>query len=63
MLLNGRRMSAHGVTPGTPPVQFVNDSCHFLHDGLAATVEQLEHCRQALAAATLHHALTAPREE
>jgi iron complex outermembrane receptor protein len=24
VLLNGRRMSAHGVTPGTPPVQFVN---------------------------------------
>ncbi|HSW14769.1 MAG TPA: ATP-binding protein [Solimonas sp.] len=33
------------------PVQFVNDSCHFLHDGLAATAEQIEHCRQALAAA------------
>jgi len=24
VLLNGRRMSAYGVTPGTPPVQFVN---------------------------------------
>lgn len=24
VLLNGRRLSAHGVTPGTPPVQFVN---------------------------------------
>ncbi len=24
VLLNGRRMSAHGVTPGTPPIQFVN---------------------------------------
>jgi outer membrane receptor for ferrienterochelin and colicin len=24
VLLNGRRLSAYGVTPGTPPVQFVN---------------------------------------
>lgn len=24
VLLNGRRMAAYGVTPGTPPVQFVN---------------------------------------
>lgn len=24
VLLNGRRMTAYGVTPGTPPVQFVN---------------------------------------
>lgn len=24
VLLNGRRLAAHGVTPGTPPVQFVN---------------------------------------
>ncbi len=24
VLVNGRRMSAYGVTPGTPPVQFVN---------------------------------------
>jgi len=24
VLLNGRRMSAYGITPGTPPVQFVN---------------------------------------
>jgi len=33
------------------PVQFVSDSCHFLHDGLGATVEQLERSRQALVAA------------
>ena len=45
VLLNGRRMSAHGVTPGTPPIQFVNlnsipvaavNSIDVLRDGASA---------------------------
>jgi len=45
VLLNGRRMSAHGVTPGTPPVSFVNlssipvsaiDQIEVLRDGASA---------------------------
>jgi iron complex outermembrane recepter protein len=45
VLLNGRRMSAHGVTPGTPPVQFVNvNSIPF------AAVQQVEVLRDGASA-------------
>lgn len=45
VLLNGRRMAAHGVTPGTPPVSFINmssipvaaiDQIEVLRDGASA---------------------------
>ncbi len=45
VLLNGRRMTAHGVTPGTPPVSFVNMSSI-----PAAAIEQLEVLRDGASA-------------
>lgn len=45
VLLNGRRMSAYGVTPGTPPVQFVNINAIPL-----GAVEQVEVLRDGASA-------------
>jgi len=45
VLLNGRRMSAHGVTPGTPPVSFVNMSSIPV-----SAIEQLEVLRDGASA-------------
>lgn len=45
VLLNGRRMSAYGVTPGTPPVQFVNINAIPL-----SAVEQVEVLRDGASA-------------
>ena len=45
VLLNGRRMSAHGVTPGTPPVSFVN-----LSSIPAAAIERIEVLRDGASA-------------
>lgn len=45
VLLNGRRLSAYGVTPGTPPVQFVNvNAIPF------AAIEQVEVLRDGASA-------------
>lgn len=45
VLLNGRRMSAYGVTPGTPPVSFVNMSSIPV-----SAIEQLEVLRDGASA-------------
>ncbi|MCF3651798.1 TonB-dependent receptor domain-containing protein [Synoicihabitans lomoniglobus] len=45
VLLNGRRMSAHGVTPGTPPIQFVN-----LNSIPVAAVSQIDILRDGASA-------------
>ncbi len=45
VLLNGRRMSAHGVTPGTPPIQFVN-----LNSIPVAAVHQIDVLRDGASA-------------
>ena len=45
VLINGRRMAAHGVTPGTPPVAFVN-----LSSIPAAAIEQIEVLRDGASA-------------
>jgi iron complex outermembrane receptor protein len=45
VLLNGRRMSAHGVTPGTPPIQFVN-----LNSIPVAAIQQIDVLRDGASA-------------